>query len=331
MADPTDRKNKNPRDLMDPQMAAAMDRMAEIAADLGEMPDEPTLEQVRARMLSEKSFWNEAPLPVASTEDILIPGPGRDVPVRVYRSSAEPNLPAVIHFHGGGWVKGSPDSHDRIGRALARETGGVAFSVDYVLSPEHPFPEPLEDCIAATSAIADGAGELGIDIDRIALAGDSAGANLAISTAQDLREKRPGLIKALLLFYGVFGLDLDTESYLTFGGGEFGLSRDDMAGYWDAYLGKRENREDPMAVPMKANLTGLPPAHLCAAGLDVLRDDTLNLARRFEDSGVQIELKRYEGVCHAFIGLGRMVDAGNTAIANAAAFATRMFEKSKAT
>lgn len=325
MSDPGDRNGKNPRDLMDPQMAAAMDRMAEIATELGDMPEKPTYEQIRARMLSEKSFWNEAPLPLAVIEDITIPGPGRDVPVRVYRPSTDAGLPAIVHFHGGGWVKGSPDSHDRIGRALARESGAVVFSVDYVLSPEHPFPEPLKDCIAAVSAIADSAAGLGVDIGHLALAGDSAGANLAVSTALHFRKARPGLIKALLLFYGVFGLDLDTESYLAFGGGDFGLSRDEMADYWDAYLKNRSDREDPMAVPMVADLKGLPPAHLCAAGLDVLRDDTLNLARRFDDAGVEIELKSYEGVCHAFIGLGRMVDAGNEAIANAAAFANRIF------
>jgi acetyl esterase/lipase len=325
MAGPADNGKKDPRELMDPQMAAAMDRMADIAIELGEMPEEPSCEQIRARMLSEKSFWNEDPLPLASVEDIMVPGPGRDVPVRVYRSSNDAGLPAIVHFHGGGWVKGSPDSHDRVGRALARESGGIAFSVDYVLSPEYPFPEPLKDCIAAVSAIVEAAEDLGIDAGRLALSGDSAGANLAVATAQHFKKERPGLIKALLLFYGVFGLDLDTESYLTFGGGDFGLSRDEMANYWDAYLKDRDDHENPLAVPMKADLSGLPPTHLCAAGLDVLRDDTLNLARRFEDAGVPIELKNYEGVCHGFIGLGRMVDASNTAITNAAAFADRIY------
>lgn len=308
------------RDLMDPQMATAMDRMAAIAAELGPAPTQSTPDEVRARTLEERRFWNaEAPV-VSEVEDVMVPGLFRNVRVRIYRPWAATVLPAIVYFHGGGWVKGSPDTHDRAGRLLARESGAVVFSVDYALAPENPFPEPLDECVAVTEFIANTATLRGIDVNRLALAGDSAGANLALGAALDLRESRPELIKALLLFYGVYGANLDTASYRTFGNGQFGLSRADMAAYWDAYAPDAVNRADPRAVPLLADLTGLPPVFLAAAGLDVLLDDTLAMAERLREAGVPFDLKRYEGVCHGFIGLGRVVDAANTAIADAALF-----------
>jgi acetyl esterase len=242
--------------------------------------------------------------------------------VRRYRPSLTPNLPAIVYFHGGGWVKGDPDTHDRAGRLLARESGAMVFSVDYALAPEHPFPEPLDESVAVIEVLANTALRWGADAKRLALAGDSAGGNLALAAALDLRHSRPRLIRALLLFYGVFGASLDTESYREFGDGRFGLSRDDMAAYWAAYAPTDDDRADPRAAPLlAADLTGLPPVHLVAAELDVLLDDTLALARRLDAAGVPFEIERFAGVGHGFIGLGRMVDAANIAIAGAAAFA----------
>jgi acetyl esterase len=312
---------------MDPQMAAAMDRMAAIAAGLGPMPGKPTPDAVRARMLAERRFWNAEPPAVADVEDVMVPGLFRTVRVRIYRPWTAPNLPAIVYFHGGGWVKGDPDTHDRAGRLLARESGAVVFSVDYALAPEHPFPEPLDECVAVTEFLVNTATLRGINANRLALAGDSAGANLALGAALDLRESRPHLVKALLLFYGVYGADLDTDTYLSFGDGRFGLSRADMAAYWDAYAPTADDRADPRAVPLLAELAGLPPVHLAAAGLDVLLDDTLAMAQRLQRAGIPCELKRYEGVCHGFIGLGRLVDAANTAIAEAAMFMRRHLDQ----
>lgn len=323
MAHPPQASSLSPRSLMDPQMAAAMDRMAAIAAELGPAPAQPMPDEVRSRTLAERRFWNDEPPTVAGVEDVMVPGLFRTVPVRIYRHWPASDLPAIVYFHGGGWVKGSPDTHDRIGRLLARESGAVVFSVDYALAPEHPFPEPLDECVAVTEFIANTAMLRGINAHRIALAGDSAGATLALGATLDLRESRPDLIKALLLFYGVYGTDLDTASYRSFGDGQFGLSRSDMAAYWDAYAPTAANRADPRAAPLLAELAGLPPVYLAAAGLDVLLDDTLAMARRLEQAGIPYELNRYEGVCHGFVGLGRMVDAANTAIADAAVFMRR--------
>lgn len=315
----------SPPSLMDPQMAAAMEKMAEIAASVGPVPARPTPEEVRLRTLIERRFWNDEPIAVAAVEDIELPGLFRPVRVRRYRPSLAPALPAIVYFHGGGWVKGSPDTHDRAGRMLARESGAMVFSVDYALAPEHPFPEPLDESVAIIETLANTAVRWSFDARRLALAGDSAGGNLALAAALDLRVSRPDLVKALLLFYGVYGADLDTGSYREFGDGRFGLSRADMAAYWAAYAPGAGDRADPRAAPLLADLAGLPPAHLVAASLDVLLDDTLALARRLGEAGVPFELRRFEGVGHSFIGMGRMVSAADTALAGAAAFARRHF------
>lgn len=312
----------SPGDAMDPQMAAALDKMARIAADVGPVPETPTPEQVRLRTLVERQYWNEEPVPLPAVEDIRMPGLFRTVPVRMYRPSLAPNLPAIVYFHGGGWVKGSPATHDRPARVLARESGAMVFGVDYALAPEHPFPEPLDECVTVVEALANTAVRWGIDARRIALAGDSAGANLALAAALDLRECRPDLIRAVLLFYGAFGTDFETGSYRAFADGRFGLSRADMEAYWAAYAPKI-SWTDPRAAPLLADLAGLPPVHVVAAGLDVLFDDSAALARRLEQAGVPHEFRTEAGLGHGFVALGRMVEAADASLAEAAAFARR--------
>jgi len=310
---------------LDPQMAAALKKKEEIAAQLGAGPVNPSPEESRARVLAEKRFWNEDPIFLPQVEDVSIPGPHRDVRVRVYRPDTGNVLPAVVYIHGGGWVRCNIETHDRLCRILARESGATVLSVDYAMAPEHKFPIPLDECVAAVLAIRDRAAELRIDPARMALSGDSAGGNLALAAALDLRTTEPGLVKALVLYYGVFGTDLDTESYTVLGDGRFGLSRADMDAYWAAYLRSDRDRDDPRAAPLKADLSGLPPAFLAAAELDVLRDDTLRLAARMRELGLPHELKRYPGVCHGFLDQSRMVDAGVAALADGAGFLRAVF------
>lgn len=310
----------DPRSLMDPEMAAAVEKMAEIDAGLPSMPAEPSPEELRERMIAEKSFWNEDPPSVYSVEDISVAGPSRDVPVRVYRPVAQGALPAIVYFHGGGWVKGTPETHDRMTRIMALESGAAVFSVDYALAPEHRFPTALDESAAVVEALADDPSRWGLDGTPPALSGDSAGANLALAAAIELRERRPGAVGALALFYGVYDSDFETPSYRAFGGGDYGLSRSEMIDFWDMYMGPDGDRHDPRAALVNADLAGLPPAYMCAAGLDVLRDDTLKMVERLQAAGVRLEFHRFEGFRHGFAHLGRLSPKADGAIAAAARF-----------
>ncbi len=308
---------------LDPQMAAAMDKMAEIAAALPPMPADPSLAELRRQMVEEKRFWNDDAPNLHEVVNASLPGLIREVPVRVYRPAPGDDLPGILYFHGGGWVKGSLDTHDRIMRLLALASGAVVLGVDYALAPEHRFPEPYEESIVVVEGVAGAADKLGIDPGRLAVSGDSAGANLALAAAIDLRDRRPGLIRAAALFYGVFDSDFDTASYREFGDGRFGLSREEMIYFWKKYARTPDDLTDPRAAPARAALNRLMPIFLAAAELDVLRDDTMGLAERLGSAGVPFELKEYPGVCHGFLGLTRMVDKAVNAIEDAAAFLVR--------
>lgn len=314
----------DPEALMHAQMKAVVAKAGELAAG---RPAKAawTVEQHRRFMRDDQTFWSAEQPEVAVVRDDAVAGPYRPIPVRLLAPSARDGVPLIVFFHGGGWVKGDLDTHERVGRLIARAADAAVILVDYALAPEHPFPTPYEECVAAVEGILADRSRWGIDPTRVVLAGDSAGGNLALATMLALRERRPGTIKAGLLFYGAFDTDLDTASYHDFGGGDFPpLTRDDMAFYWNAYLPAGVDRTDPYAAPIHGDFTGLPPLFLCAAGLDCLRDDTFKLAERLTAAGVPFEQKVYAGVGHGFIQFSRLLDAANDAIRDAAAFAKKV-------
>ena len=315
----------DPESLMHPQMKAVVAKLLELGAGRPPKADW-TVEEARRYMREDQAFWGADKPDVELVRDDVIHGPYRPIPARLFRPVAHDALPVVIYFHGGGWAKGDLDTHDKVGRLIALASGAAVVSVDYALAPEQPFPKPYEECVAAVEAVAADWKHWGIDPERIVLAGDSAGANLALAAMLALRKRDPGMIKAGLLFYGVFDCDLGTESYQVYGGGDFPpLSRDDMAAFWKHYVPDESARSDPRAAPARADLAGLPPLFLCAAGLDCLRDDTLNLTMALKDAGVPHELAVYEGVGHGFLQFARLLDAGHDAIKAAGAFAKTVF------
>lgn len=234
------------------------------------------------------------------TGETHIPTPHGPLRLRVHRPSEAPALPALVYIHGGGWVFFSLDTHDRLMRELAARAGRVVIGVDYALSPEARYPVALEQATAAWRWAHSQAGELGIDAARIALGGDSVGANLSLATALVLRDagERP---EALLLNYGVFSDDDATESYARFDGPGYNLGRDEMRGFWRHYLGDRPARDDPLAMPLRAALAGLPRCCLVVPECDVLRDDSLALASRLREADVPVTLHRYPGAVHSFL------------------------------
>ncbi len=263
--------------------------------------------------------------PVAKVEDLKVPGPAGPIPVRVYWPSTEPGLPVIAFFHGGGFVIGNCDTHDGTARALANRAGAVLLSVDYRLAPEDRFPAALDDCYAATQWLAANASsELGADASRLAVAGDSAGGNLAAAVALRARDDSAGpAIAFQLLVYPVVDLSAGRsqhESQRTNGEGYF-LTRSSVEWYRSQYLADEADGENPLASPfVAADLSGLPPAYVVTAEFDPLRDEGEAYARRLQDAGVPTTLVRVDGMFHGFFSMPRdVIPAAGAAVDGAGA------------
>lgn len=254
----------------------------------------------RERLDSATLFANDGRPDVFSATDIAVPARGRRVQCRVYRLTAEEPLPVVVFFHGGGWVRSSVETHDRLAREIALACGAAVISVDYALSPEAVFPQALEECAAVTAWIATNAAGLGLDGARLALAGDSAGGNLALGTALALRDRGADMVQAIATFYPVCDFDFATPSYGDFAEGCF-LTRDMMRAFWNAYAPGEALRWHPYAAPLKANLAGLPPVLIQLAELDVLFSEGEALHAALLAAGVQSTCETYPGMAHGFI------------------------------
>lgn len=306
---------------LDPQMRDVMRRNAEIVAEenLGPPPASSDPVDSRRRMSIERRWWNEDLPAMAKAVDTTFPGPAGEIPVRILYPEIGRPLPVIVYFHGGGWVVGSLETHHRAMRFLALKSGCAVVAVDYRLAPENPYPAPLDDCMAALRHVQHQGAAHDLDAGAIAVGGDSAGANLAMAVALRARDEGDSPIKAVLSFYGAFDADGDTGSMREFGDGKFGLSREGMNWYWRAYAGPSGDMTDPLMSSMRANLSGLPPTHLFAAELDVLRDDTIEMDKLLRAAGVPGECKIYDGVVHAFINMTRILDKAHLVLDDAAA------------
>jgi acetyl esterase len=296
-----------------PQAQALLDQLAAAGeVDLTQLPP-PAVREVYAQMSLARS-----PAPVATVSDRSFPGPAGEVPLRIYRPEDGPR-PALVYFHGGGFVIGNLDTHDGTCRALANASGCTVVSVDYRLAPEHRFPAAPEDCYAALRFVAEAGAEIGVDPTRLAVGGDSAGGNLAAVTALLARERRGPSLRFQLLVYPVTDYRFDTASYRENAEGYF-LTQKMMRWFWDHYLERPEHGDDPIASPLRAkDLAGLPPALVLTAGYDPLRDEGEAYAARLREAGVEAELERYPGQFHGFFSMYDVLDDGRAAIARAGA------------
>jgi acetyl esterase len=240
---------------------------------------------------------------MAEVTDRLVDGPGGPLPVRVYRPVLDRGLPAIVFAHGGGWVICDLDSHDPLCRTLAAAVGAVVVAVDYRRAPEFPYPAALDDVEAALRWVVAHATELGVDSGRVAVAGDSAGGNLAAALALRARDAGGPPIAAQLLIYPVLDSSLATDSYGEFADG-FGLTRAGMEWYWNQYVAQPERRREPGAAPSCAeSLAGLPPAIVAVAECDPLRDEGVAFAERIERDGGRAWCRVYDGGFHGFLSL----------------------------
>jgi len=277
-----------------------------------------SLSVVRAAVDRIGMFLGEGSVPLRRERDLSLPGPHGPVPCRLYLPDDTEKPPLMIYAHGGGFMQGSLSSWDAMLRELVRQSGVAALSVDYKLSPEHRFPVAFEEMVAMIRlAGREGAG-LGIDPTRLAVGGDSAGANLALAAAVAGRDAGERALGFMLLIYGCFSTDTASESWQRFGRGA-GLSQTQMRWIWETYLERPEQQNDCRAAPILADLAGLPPAHLVVGNLDPLLDDSHRLATGLKQAGVPSELKVYEGLNHGFIRYGRLIAAARRAVGDCAA------------
>ena len=258
-------------------------------------------------------------LTVGAVEDRRIAGPGGEMLLRIYRPSGTGPLPIVMNFHGGGWVIGDVDTADGQCREVCRRANVVVVSVDYRLAPEQRFPAAAEDCYAATVWAAEHASEIGGDAARIAVAGDSAGGNLAAVVALIARDRNGPKIKFQLLVYPVTNGRFDTPSYTENGDG-YMLTKAAMIWFWDHYAPDATDRAHPYASPLQAaSLVGLPPAFVMTAQYDPLRDEGEDYAARLIKSGVPTQCERFEGLIHGFFANSQIVPAASVAMDKACA------------
>ncbi|MBV7704498.1 alpha/beta hydrolase [Nocardia nova] len=271
------------------------------------------------RQLASRPAAPVVPIPVATVRDSTVPGPGEvDIPVRVYtpRGGAEP-LPVVLFCHGGGFVICSLDSHDQFCRTMANETGALVVSVDYRQAPEHRFPAAAQDAYAVLCWIGAAIARYGGDPTRIAVAGDSAGGNLAAVAALMARDLGGPAVAAQLLMYPMLDPTRAGASYRDNAQGYF-VTDDHLRWYWEQYLGDADGT-DPYAAPLLADPAGLPPAHIATAEYDPLRDEGEAYGAHLAAAGVPVEVHRYEGMFHGFMTMGDVLP--DTATANERAFA----------
>jgi acetyl esterase len=303
----------------DDELAPEMRRFRQALADgYAAHPSLDSVDLAQARRICEQV---RAPLArggpaMAQTRD-LVAQTSPPARLRLHRPvDTRAALPALLYLHGGGWTYFSIDTHDRLMRELAARSGRVVIGVDYALAPEARFPVAVEQVAAAWRWVHAQAAELGLDPRRIALGGDSAGANLSLGAALRLRDAGDAgdMPDALLLNYGAYSDDDSGESCTRYDGPQYTLGRDEVRYFWGQYLGGDQHRDDPRAMPLKGRLHGLPRTCLVVADCDVLRDSSLALAVRLREAGVPVALQRHAGAPHSFLEAMSFSELANRAL-----------------
>ncbi|HEX3497737.1 MAG TPA: alpha/beta hydrolase [Stellaceae bacterium] len=304
----------------------ALDKQAQHVIDLivqAGRPGYQTMTAPEARLAYKETRGPlQAPPPeVAEVVERSIDGPGGKLALRLYRplgSPADAALPALVYFHGGGWTIGDLDTHDVICRLLASRAGCAVVAVDYRLAPEAKFPAAVEDCWAATRWVREQGAAIGVDPQRIAVGGDSAGGNLAAVVALLARDADLGLAFQLLI-YPATDFANDKPSHELFAEG-YMLTRTGIAWFTGNYLVGPADTADWRASPLRAaSLAGVAPALVVTAGFDPLRDEGKAYAERLAAAGVPVRYVCYDGMIHGFFGMTGKIDTARHAIDEAGA------------
>ena len=274
---------------------------------------QPTPADAVAALLRERK-QSTAPMPIGKTKNQTIPGPGGDIPIRIYTPQGNGPFPVVVYFHGGGWVIATIDTYDSSARALAKAADAIVVSVEYRKAPEHKFPAAHEDAYAAYQWVLRNADSFGGDPSMVAVAGESAGGNLAAAVCLMARARGELLPVHQALIYPVAGYDFNTPSYRENAQAK-PLDKSMMAWFFEKYLREpadgRNHWIDLVNVP---NLSGLPPATIITAEIDPLRSEGKRYAERLLEAGVPVTYRNFLGVTHEFFGMGAVVSDANKAV-----------------
>ncbi len=279
-----------------------------------------------AREVLCKAQAGEVKKPAVDIEDLEIPcGPQKLVSIRIVRPKAnQTKLPVIMYFHGGGWVLGDKNTHDRLIREIANGAQAAVVFVNFTPSPEAQYPIPIEEAYAATKYIAENGKNFNLDSSKLAVAGDSVGANMAAAVALLAKEREGPDIIFQVLFYPVTDCNFDTPSYHEFATNYF-LTREAMKWFWNHYLPDKNSRKELAASPLQASmdqLKKLPPALIITAECDVLRDEGEAYAHKLMEAGVDVTAVRYLGIIHDFVMLNALSETAQAKSAIALANST---------
>ncbi len=310
--------------MLSPQQAEVIRIQNEMAKDAFST-DGVSYDELRANYTKERAYWNEGGPEMVEKRDLFVEGATKQIPVRLLRPVAGTNQPCIFFIHGGGFTVGNNDTHERIMRIIAAESGAVVIGIDYSLAPEAKFPVALHECAAVFRYFRANAAEYGIDATKLGFAGDSGGAAMSMSTYLYLRDEGDDIscVKALLLYYGMYGL-ADSGAFRLYGGVWDGMTKEDLDFYLSQYLAKPEDKESPYINAYNNDLTrDMPPCFIVTAELDPLVDDSKTLYTILKAKGFDCEYIDYKGALHAFLHYSRVMDDAFDALQRGAQFFTK--------
>lgn len=305
-----------------PQMQAILDSLASLnpkpieTLTPQEARQQPTVADA-VKNLIQKRGMTPMPEPVGKVEDRQIDGDDGKIAARIYTPTGNGSFPVIVYFHGGGWVIATIDTYDSSARALTNAAGAIVVSVEYRKGPENKFPAAHDDAFAAYRWVLANAKSFGGDASKVAVAGESAGGNLAVNVAIAARDKKVQMPAHVVSVYPVANNDLNSPSMIENKDAK-PLNRAMIVWFLDKYLKNQDQSSEPRISLVKANLSGLPPTTIIAAEIDPLRSEGMILNDRLKAAGVRVDYKLYEGEAHEFFGTGAVNDKAKEAVAQAA-------------